>query len=205
MADQDVAESQPTEVMERAMSDGEHEHVMRRTAAADGRSRPPGAGAPRSSARVARNEHLGLLIALAILFTLLSVFVPFFLTERNLMNTLQSASFLGIVALAMTLVILAAEIDISVGSAMACTRHCWASCPGRWVGPSGWPWAFVLVLGTFIGMGAGWVRARFNVPSFIVTLALLSALRGAGLWMTNASPIAIPDQTFAVPRQRTRR
>lgn len=147
--------------------------------------------------RVARNEHLGLLIALAILFTYLSLFVPFFLSERNLMNTLQNASFLGIIALGMTLVILAAEIDISVGSAIGL----YSALLGVLSWKMGWPiWgtvAFVLVLGMTVGMSAGWVRARFNVPSFIVTLALLSALRGAGLWMTNASPIAIPDKTFA--------
>jgi simple sugar transport system permease protein len=146
--------------------------------------------------RIGRNEHLGLIIALAILFIFLSLFAPYFLTERNLMNTLQQASFLGIIALAMTLVILAAEIDISVGSAMAL----YSALLGVLTWKMGWPiWLaalLILLLGTSIGMGAGWVRARFNVPSFIVTLALLSALRGFGLWMTNASPIAIPDKTF---------
>jgi simple sugar transport system permease protein len=147
--------------------------------------------------RLAGSEHAGLLIALAILFVFLTAFAPHFLTVRNFTNVLQQASFLGIIALGMTMVIIAAEIDISVGSAMAL----YSALLGVLSWKMGWPlWLailFVLVLGTLIGMSAGWVRARFNVPSFIVTLALLSALSGAALWMTNASPIAIPDPTFA--------
>ena len=45
---------------------------------------------------------------------------------------------------------------------------------------------------------AGAIRAYFNIPSFIVTLAMFSALRGAAMLMTDAIPIPILDQGFEV-------
>jgi simple sugar transport system permease protein len=97
----------------------------------------------------------------------------------------------------MTLVILAAEIDISVGSAMALYSALLGVLPAF----AGWSlWAAVLavlVLGAAVGGLAGYIRDRFNIPSFIVTLALLSALRGVALYLTDASPIAISDDAFA--------
>lgn len=158
-------------------------------------------GAQKTGRAIVKNvvgsEHFGLIVALIVLGVFLSVFAPHFLSVRNFTNVLQQVSFLGIIALGMTLVIVAAEIDISVGSAMALHSALLGVLSFR----MGWPiWAaiiLVLVLGTVIGMAAGYVRARFNIPSFIVTLALLSSLSGFALWLTNASPIAIPDKTFA--------
>jgi ribose/xylose/arabinose/galactoside ABC-type transport system permease subunit len=69
--------------------------------------------------RLATSRHGGLVAALVLLIVILSLAAPYFLTLRNITNVLQQVSFMGIVALGMTLVILCAEIDISVGSAMA--------------------------------------------------------------------------------------
>jgi ribose/xylose/arabinose/galactoside ABC-type transport system permease subunit len=153
---------------------------------------------PRTSrlGRIGGSEHLGLLAAFFLLCAVLSVTAPYFLTVRNITNVLQQVSFLGIIALGMTLVIVAGEIDISVGSAMAL----YSALLGCLSYYQHWPlWIAVLVvlaLGAVIGVCAGYVRARFNIPSFIITLALLSALSGFGLWLTNASPIPISDAMF---------
>jgi sugar transport system permease protein len=52
------------------------------------------------------------------------------------------------------------------------------------------------VVGTLLGAGAGAIRAYFNIPSFIVTLAMFSALRGGALLITDAMPIPILDEGF---------
>jgi len=143
-------------------------------------------------------EHVGLAAALGVLGVVLTLVAPHFATIRNLVNVLQNVSFLGIIALGMTFVILAGEIDISVGSAMALYSALLGVLPAHF----GWPlWTavvFVLVLGAAIGGLAGFVRDTFAIPSFIVTLALLSVLRGLALFLTDASPIAISDEVFAV-------
>jgi sugar transport system permease protein len=146
---------------------------------------------------VGGSENVGLLGAFLLLCVVLSILAPNFLTVRNFTNVLQQVSFLGVIALGMTLVIVAGEIDISVGSAMA--LH--SALLGCLIYYQHWPiWLAiiaVLLLGTGIGLCAGFIRARFNIPSFIVTLSLLSALSGFGLWLTNASPIPISDPLFS--------
>lgn len=142
-------------------------------------------------------QYVGLLGALVVLIVVLSFTAPHFVTLRNVSNILQSVSFLGIISLGMTLVIVAAEIDISVGSAMSL----YSALLGVLVAHDGWPIlasaVAVIALGALVGAGAGYVRHRFNVPSFIVTLALLSTLAGLAQYLTNASPIALTSSAFA--------
>ena len=143
------------------------------------------------------SEHAGLALALVILFIVLSIWAPFFLTTRNLLNVLQQVSFLAIIAWGMTFVIIAAEIDVSVGSAVAfygaflgvlVNMHYWPMIPAI---------AAVLAVAAIVGGLAGLIRAVFGVPSFIVTLALFTALRGMALLITNAVPQAMTSSRFA--------
>lgn len=136
-------------------------------------------------------EIRGLLAALAVLCTLALLFAPNFATAANLLDVLRQLAFTGIVAYAMTLVIVAGEIDVSVGSAIAFASALFGTLTAAWQLPL-WAAALaVLACGTAIGAGAGAVRAFFHIPSFIVTLALFSALRGAAMLMTDAIPVPI--------------
>lgn len=147
--------------------------------------------------RARTNELLGrsgLLIALLLLFAALALFAPNFLTSRNLLNVLRAVAFNGIIACGMTFMIIAGDIDVSVGSAVA-----WASSLlGVLAIQQGWPLGLailvVLVQGALIHAGAGYIRVRWAVPAFVVTLALFMALRGAARLITNAFPITpFPD------------
>jgi sugar transport system permease protein len=136
----------------------------------------------------------GLLIALLLLFVGLALFAPNFLTSRNLLNVLRAVAFNGIIACGMTFMIISGDIDVSVGSAVA-----WASSLlGILAIKQGWPLGLaviaVLIMGALIHAGAGYIRARWAVPAFVVTLALFMALRGAARLITNAFPITpFPD------------
>ena len=150
-----------------------------------------------SSIRMKSSDLLarsGLLIALLLLFVALALFAPNFLTSRNLLNVLRAVAFNGIIACGMTFMIIAGDIDVSVGSAVA-----WASALlGVLAIQQGWPLGlaviFVLVQGALIHAGAGYIRVRWAVPAFVVTLALFMALRGAARLITNAFPITpFPD------------
>jgi simple sugar transport system permease protein len=137
-----------------------------------------------------------LIAAVIVLFLVLSATAPYFLTTVNVLNVLMQLSFYAIIAWPMTLVIVAGEIDISVGSAVAFGGTLLAV---LWYAHH-WPLAVaipaVLALGTVIGIAAGWVRAMLNIPSFIVTLSLFAALRGFALLLTNATPVPILDPGF---------
>lgn len=141
-------------------------------------------------------DGIGLLAVLVLVYVALSLTAPNFLTVANQLNILQQAAFFGIVAFAMTMVIVAGEIDISVGSMAALS----SSLLGVLVVNTGWPlWAaciVVLITAGLIGAFAGWIRAQFGVPTFIATLTLYLALRGVAFLITNTFPIPIDASEF---------
>jgi ribose/xylose/arabinose/galactoside ABC-type transport system permease subunit len=159
----------------------------------------PAPARPGALALVARSgsEHLGLAAVLVITCAVLAAAAPGFLTAANLLDVARQVSFTGIIAFGMTLVIVAAEIDISVGSAIAFSSALF----GVLAVEQGWSLAIaalaVVALGGVIGTGAGLVRALLGVPSFIVTLALFSALSGLALLLTDSTPIPVSDPGFA--------
>lgn len=136
-----------------------------------------------------------------ILFVLCGVFAfiaPGFLTAENLLNVLRNVSMQGLIALGMTMVIIAGEIDLSVGSAVA-FGGCWTAFLTGWLSGPGIgmslspavPLAMFLALltGCAIGLFTGILRTRYQVPSFITTLALMTGLSGAAELITNGFPL----------------
>jgi simple sugar transport system permease protein len=137
----------------------------------------------------------GLLVGLILLFVLLALFAPNFLTTRNQLNVLRAVAFNGIIACAMTFIIISGDIDVSVGSAVA-----WASSLlGVLAIEQGWPmWLAVITViaqQTVVHGLAGYIRCKWSVPAFVVTLTLFMSLRGAARLITNAYPITpFPDE-----------
>ena len=136
----------------------------------------------------------GLLVALVILFLLLAKFAPNFLSQRNLFNVLRAVAINGMIACAMTFVIISGDIDVSVGSAVA-----WASSLlGVLAIKQGIPLVFavaiVVVSGMIIHSLAGLIRVRFAIPAFVVTLTMYMSYKGLAKVITQAYPITpFPD------------
>lgn len=141
-------------------------------------------------------DGIGLLTVLILLYVVLSIASPYFFTMDNQLSILQNAAFFGIVAFAMTLVIVSGEIDISVGSMAALS----SSMLGVFVVNHGVPMPVAVVLviaaAALIGAGAGAIRAYFGVPTFIATLALYLALKGLAQLLTNNFPMPIDSERF---------
>jgi len=139
----------------------------------------------------------GLLLALILLFVVLAVVAPNFLSARNMFNVLRQVSFVGIIACGMTLALIGAEVDLSVGSVVALT----SALLGVLTVKLGWPIVpsilVVLAEATLVGACAGWIRVRWDVPGLIVTIALMLSLRGLAFVLTNAYPIPITNDSFA--------
>jgi len=156
------------------------------------------AGVPPARQLRVEAEIKGMLAALTVLCGLAALFAPHFATPGNLLDVLRQAAFTGIIACGMTLVVVAGEIDVSVGSTIAFSSALFGILTGALELPL-WSAAIVVVgFGVAMGTGAGAIRAWFNIPSFIVTLAMFSALRGAAMLMTDAMPIPILDEGFQV-------
>lgn len=140
-------------------------------------------------------------IILLTLGAILAFTAPNFLTMDNLLNVLRNVSMQGLIALGMTMVIIAGEIDLSVGSMVA-----FGGCLTAWATgallDNGWSHAAAiplaiglsLLLGLLLGSFTGLMRTRYGVPSFITTLALLTGLTGAAELITNGFPLTpFPD------------
>ena len=134
---------------------------------------------PRWSGLLARWETLLVvaLIGLVILGTSLS---PFFLTPGNFSNLIAALMEVAIMALAMTLIIVAGEIDLSVesmaGLASAVLGFLWAAGVPLEIGIP-----VVLLVGAVGGLMNGLLVARAGLPSLVVTLGTLALFRGLAL------------------------
>ena len=121
------------------------------------------------------------LVALLVLIGVVSFLSPNFFTADNLLNILRQTSVNAIMAVGMTLVILTAGIDLSVGSVLAL---CGALTAGLFKNGLAFPSNDLFVVFTILGaiMGGlllgflpGWFNGftitRINVPPFVATLA----------------------------------
>lgn len=158
----------------------------------DSASRSP-ADAVRNGLRGRSLNEIGLLAAIVLLYVVLGSTAAGFLSIDNQLGLLRDAATIGIAAWGVTLVIIAGEIDISGGPAVAFASVLVAKGAAEWgigIGPS---ILLTLLAGVAWGALAGWLRARFEVPSFIATLGVWSALGGLGLYLTDALPVVLPD------------
>jgi rhamnose transport system permease protein len=121
-----------------------------------------------------------LVVVLLSLIVIGSQLSPVFLTPRNFANLLAALMEVAIMAMPMTLVIIAGEIDLSVesmaGLACAVLGFLWAAGVPIWIGV-----VLVIVLGGIGGALNGTLIARFGLPSLVVTLGTLALFRGLAL------------------------
>ena len=117
-----------------------------------------------------------------------------FTSPNNLLNIFRQTATISIMAVAMTYVIAAAEIDLSIGSVAglaavvsAMTIDSFGLIPGIAAG---------LAVGAVAGAISGGLVAWLKVPSFLVTLGMLGLVVGVARWITSSAPVPIADQTF---------
>lgn len=137
----------------------------------------------------ARQSAVSTAIPLVLIWIGLSFASPYFLTVDNVSNIFLQAAALGLIAGGMTLTLIAAEIDLSVGSVVALIGSLFAFLTVKYGVP--WPLAAigVLLVGAGIGWINGWFTTNLGVPSFVATLAMLGIARGAALLVTNGQSI----------------
>ena len=137
------------------------------------------------------------LIALVVLTVALALADPTFHTARNLSNVARQVTIVGIIAVGMTMVILIAGIDLSVGSVFGVAAVVVTLL--MQVGLSAWvavPVTLVLV-GGLIGLWNGFWIAHYRIPPFIITLGMLTIGRGVALTLSGGSSVPVADPSFA--------
>ncbi len=146
---------------------------------------------------LSENKIVALLVVVALIWALFGILTydadtgtSGFLTARNFSNLLRQMAITGMLAAAMVFVIVAGEIDLSVGSLLGLLGGVAAILDVV----LGWPLAgtiaTVLLLGAVLGLFNGWLTAYLGIPSFIVTLGGQLAFRGAVLGLTGGITIS---------------
>ncbi|EGQ9290913.1 ribose ABC transporter permease [Vibrio vulnificus] len=129
------------------------------------------------------------LIALLFLIVVVSFLNPNFFTVDNILNILRQTSVNAIIAVGMTLVILTAGIDLSVGSVLALCGAFAASLVAMEV-PVLIAVPTALLAGTALGAISGVIIAKGKVQAFIATLVTMTLLRGVTMVYTDGRPIS---------------
>ncbi len=117
-----------------------------------------------------------------------------FLNNSNLLNIIRQTATISVMATAMTFVIGAAEIDLSVGS-LAGLSSCvtalaiehWGVAPGILCG---------LGIGILVGTINGSLVTLLRIPSFLVTLGMLGIAQGVAMWITAEAAVPILDNGY---------
>jgi D-xylose transport system permease protein len=119
-----------------------------------------------------------------------------FLSARNLSNLMLQTSVTGILAVGMLMVILAGQIDLSVGSVLGLAGGAAALALTHWDYGLVASILLAILVGVLIGLIHGTLTAYFNIPAFIVTLGGLLAWRGAIKGISRSETVPIADPTF---------
>jgi ribose/xylose/arabinose/galactoside ABC-type transport system permease subunit len=146
--------------------------------------------------RILAVRDFGVLVAALLIALFFSIASPVFLTSYNLFNLLRQTAQLGIIAMAMTLLIVSGEFDLSVGAIYAVTGVVTGILSSR-LGVPIWLAALAgLTSGLFLGFLNGLLIATTRINSFIATLSTMMVYRGIALVLSQGQPISFQLSFF---------
>ncbi len=140
--------------------------------------------------RMVGTQEAVLLLALIALFIVVGAINPRFVADRNLQSIFLGNAYIAVAAIGMSMVIISGNIDISVGSLIGVL----ATISGS-MAVAGYPiivcWLVPLVVGALITGFMGLLVAYLRIPAIVVSLGMLSILKGGlisvtgGAWITD--------------------
>ncbi|MDY0873773.1 ABC transporter permease [Dongia rigui] len=141
----------------------------------------------------ANGQEAIILAAIILLFIVVGAVNPRYLGSSNLTSIFSGNAYIAVAAIGMSLVIISGNIDVSVGSLIGVL----ATIAGT-LAVNGYPiivcWLGPLVVGVAVNAFVGILVAYVRIPSIVVTLGMLSVLKGglisvtAGAWINNLPP-----------------
>ncbi|WP_066685531.1 ABC transporter permease [Christensenella intestinihominis] len=144
-------------------------------------------------------SKFGIYIAFAAVFIIISIATPNFLTGANMMTVLRQISFNGMVALGMTFIIITGGIDLSAGAML-----CLAGLVSAHYSVSGAADESPILLAILAGVGVaalfglinGLLIAKGKLPAFIVTMGIMTIIRGISLVYSDGRPITNLNDSY---------
>ncbi len=117
-----------------------------------------------------------------------------FTNPNNLLNIVRQTAIIATMAVAMTFVIAAGQIDLSVGAVAGLSSVTTALTIERFGPVAGV--AAGLLTGIAVGGANGLLVTRLVIPSFLVTLGMMGVARGLAMWITDTAPVPILDDAY---------
>ncbi len=157
---------------------------------------------PRGAAMPVFNRLLGswrqgvIYIGFVVVFAFFSITLSDqgFLDPNNLLNIIRQTAMISVMAVAMTFVLAAGEIDLSVGAVAGLASVVAALLLREYGLVAGILGG--LTSGLIVGTINGVLVTRVGIPSFLVTLAMMGVATGTSMWISNTAAIPILNQTY---------
>ena len=129
-----------------------------------------------------------LLGVLLVVIFIMAIMSPYFFTWKNCRNILNQSAIYLVLSIGMTFVICAGQIDLSVGAIIGFSGVCMGLLLNQGVSPI-WAILIELLIGVIVGIVNGIFVAYGKINSLIVTLGMMTILRGITLILTNSSSV----------------
>ncbi len=154
-------------------------------------SRLPAPGSPLGvrALGVVRAPEMKRLLVLVVIVVVFGFMNPAFLRPASLYEIVQAMAFAGIVAVGQTMLIVAGEFDLSVGSTACLTSIVAALLMTQGNLDPVLSMAIGLAVGCLVGLINATLVLRARIPSFIATIAMLGMARGLATWLCGARPV----------------
>jgi ribose transport system permease protein len=140
---------------------------------------------------IASQDYIGVLIAIVVLVLAIGAIHADFLAIGQLLDILNQATFVAVLACGMAFLLAMRELDLSVGSIYGLTCLCAALLVRT--GMSSWLGALIgIVIGAMLGLVNGLLIQLFRLPSIVATLATMSIFRGLTFALSNGTQVIGP-------------
>lgn len=156
------------------------------------------AAAPAWRSRIATSWRQNIIyvgfVAIFIIFSL-TLHDKGFLDPNNLLNIFRQTTMIAVMAVVMTFVLAAGEIDLSVGAVAGLVSVVTAMAIAA-AGPLVGVFAG-LAAGLAVGMVNGLLTTRVGIPSFLTTLAMMGIAKGVAMWVSNTAAVPILNDNYS--------
>jgi ribose/xylose/arabinose/galactoside ABC-type transport system permease subunit len=147
------------------------------------------------------SQEMALAISIIVLFIVVGSSSPRYVEGRNINSILQGNAYVAVAAIGMTMVIISGNIDISVGSLIGVLAVVSGTLAVN--GAPVWiAWLAPLVLGGVVGAVNGFFVAYLRIPAIVVTLGMMSILKGGLIIVTNGAWISDLPSDYFLSQQR---
>ena len=166
--------------------------------ASSGAASPPPVKAPSPlMTRLLARPEIGALIAAIVIYIFFFLVAPAFRSAEAFSTILYASSLIGIVAVAVGLLMIGGEFDLSAGVAVV-TYALTAAMLSYQFNLNMWVGVFLaMILSLFIGFINGFLVVRTGIPSFLITLGTFFVLQGVNLGVTKLVTGAVSTQNVS--------